>query len=457
MSKISTNAAFLSLSLGLACPAYAGSLGDSMDSFFNGSSFNHNITNPSAYEGQSATYYNAGSLFARTNIQNIQLAAITMPSVSAGCGGIDAFMGGFSHINSDQLVSFGKAVIANAVPFAVDLALQTWAPTIKENRDKLQAIADQFNTTAMNSCQIAQSAVSGLAAFADGEAKRHACATLGTQSNAFSDWLEAQHECSQVSTNQNTLAKNTDQATQHAIKINLNVVWDALMKSTYLKSNKEVAEFIMNMTGTVIYDAQGTPNYIPSMIVGNDTAIDTMLTGGDLDLYRCQSSDTCLSMSLRAIHLSESQAFNAKVRKTIDTLYANLQSDQPITDAEKSFVELSDIPILAMLIDDAHLNIPPESGLYAQSIAADILYAYLNNMLMMVNQSIANLSSVNPTDVQRTFAAIDDARNYLQTIRDHNKAKLSQHLALTERLRRKRDLVTQSASDATVSNLTFGY
>lgn len=457
MTKISANVVVLTLSVGLAFHAHAGSLGDSMDSFFNGSSFNSNVTNPSAYKGQSANYYNAGSLFARTNIQNIQLASITMPSVSAGCGGIDAFMGGFSHINSDQLVSFGKAVIANAVPFAVDLALQTWAPSIKENRDKLQAIADQFLTTSMNSCQVAQSAVSGLAAFADGEAKRHACATLGTQSNAFSDWLEAQHECSQVGTNQSTLAGNTDEATAHAVKINLNVVWDALMKSSYLESNKEVAEFIMNLTGTVIYNAQGTPSYIPSMIVGNDTAIHTMLTGGELDLYRCQSTDTCLSISLSTLTVSEDQAFNAKVRKTIDTLYANLQSDQPITDAEKSFVELSDIPILAILIDDAHLNIPPESQLYAQSIAADILYAYLNNMLMMVNQSIANLSSVNPTDVQRTFSAIDDARDYLQTIRDHNKAKLNQHLALTERLRRKRDLITQSASDATVSNLAFGH
>ncbi|MEZ8266670.1 conjugal transfer protein TraH [Vibrio cyclitrophicus] len=428
-----------------------------MNSFWDDSSFNHNITNPSAYQGQSATYYNAGSLFARTNIKNIQLAAITMPSVSVGCGGIDAFMGGFSHINSDQLVSFGKAVIANAVPFAVDLALQTWAPSIKENRDKLQAIADQFLTTSMNSCQVAQSAVDGLAAFTDGEAKRHACATLGTQSNAFADWLEAQHECRNVRTNQSTLASNTDDATAHAVKVNLNVVWDALMKSAYLQDNQEVAEFIVSLTGTVIYDAQGTPSYIPAMLVGNDTAINALLTGGDLEVYRCENTETCLSMSLSAISLSESQAFNAKVRHTVDTLYAHLQSDQPITESEKSFVELSDIPILAMLIDDAHLNLQPESHLYAQNIAADLLHAYLNNMLMIVNQSMTNLASVNPTDVNRTLEGINRARDYLQTLRDRHKAKLNAYLALTERLKRKRKLLGQSASDATLSNLTFGH
>ena len=58
-----------------------------------------------------------------------------------------------------------------------------------------------------------------------------------------------------------------------------------------------------------------------------------------------------------------------------------------------------------MLIDDAHLNLQPESHLYAQNIAADLLHAYLNNMLMIVNQSMTNLASVNPTDVNRTLEA----------------------------------------------------
>ncbi|CAK2284234.1 hypothetical protein VCRA2119O147_1450012 [Vibrio crassostreae] len=110
-----------------------------------------------------------------------------------------------------------------------------------------------------------------------------------------------------------------------------------------------------------------------------------------------------------------------------------------------------------MLIDDAHLNLQPESHLYAQNIAADLLHAYLNNMLMIVNQSLTNLASVNPTDVNRTLEGINRARDYLQTLRDRHKTKLNAYLALTERLKRKRKLLSQSASDATLSNLTFGH
>ncbi|MFS1982285.1 hypothetical protein BCU36_025410, partial [Vibrio lentus] len=39
----------------------------------------------------------------------------------------------FSHINADGLVQFGKAVVQNAAPFAVGLALQVWAPANQTN------------------------------------------------------------------------------------------------------------------------------------------------------------------------------------------------------------------------------------------------------------------------------------------------------------------------------------
>ncbi len=185
------------------------------------------------------------------------MASVTLPSISAGCGGIDAFMGGFSHINSDQIVSFGKAVIANAIPFAIDLALQVWAPPLKENRDKLQAIADEFLSTSINSCQVAQTGVAAWASFAGPEAKRHVCATYGTQNNQFADWLDAQHNCK-------------SESTKHTAKINPNVVWDALMKSAYLSSNKELTEMMMNLSGTIIYGDKGEASYHAALLNGND-------------------------------------------------------------------------------------------------------------------------------------------------------------------------------------------
>nr|AKN40504.1 IncF plasmid conjugative transfer pilus assemblyprotein TraH [Vibrio tasmaniensis] len=47
----------------------------------------------------------------------------------------------------------------------------------------------------MNSCEAAQASIGGLAAFAAPATKKHVCATLGTQNNAFSDWVQGQQEC----------------------------------------------------------------------------------------------------------------------------------------------------------------------------------------------------------------------------------------------------------------------
>ena len=111
----------------------AGGVNSSLDGFFNDLGYNTNVTHPNAYKGQAASYYNGGSLSVRSPIKSAQLVSVNLPDVSMGCGGIDAFMGGFSHISSDGLVQFGKAVVQNAPPFAVDLASPSLGATNQTN------------------------------------------------------------------------------------------------------------------------------------------------------------------------------------------------------------------------------------------------------------------------------------------------------------------------------------
>ena len=61
---------------------------------FDSSGYNANVTDTVAYEGQSANYYSGGSLFVRTNVVNVA-AAVTMPSVGAGCSGMICLWAGF--------------------------------------------------------------------------------------------------------------------------------------------------------------------------------------------------------------------------------------------------------------------------------------------------------------------------------------------------------------------------
>ncbi|WP_264757336.1 conjugal transfer protein TraH [Klebsiella pneumoniae] len=47
-------------------------------------------------------------------MKTIQLVSMTLPDINAGCGGIDAYLGSFSYINSEQLQRFAKQIMSNA-------------------------------------------------------------------------------------------------------------------------------------------------------------------------------------------------------------------------------------------------------------------------------------------------------------------------------------------------------
>ena len=80
------------------------SVNSDLNNFFNDLGFSDNTTAPNAYAGQEAGYYSGGSLFARDSVRDVQIAQVQLPSFRSGCGGIDLFTGGFSFIDSKQLL-----------------------------------------------------------------------------------------------------------------------------------------------------------------------------------------------------------------------------------------------------------------------------------------------------------------------------------------------------------------
>ncbi len=147
--------------LGVSLTAAADVNGD-MNNFFNKLGFASNTSQPQVWQGQAAGYASGGSLYARTQVKTIQLVSMTLPDINAGCGGIDAYLGSFSYINSEQLQRFAKQIMSNAAGYFFDLALQTTVPEIKTAKDFLQKMATDMNSMNLSSCQAAQGIVGGL-------------------------------------------------------------------------------------------------------------------------------------------------------------------------------------------------------------------------------------------------------------------------------------------------------
>ncbi|OZA41835.1 MAG: hypothetical protein B7X84_07340 [Alphaproteobacteria bacterium 17-39-52] len=106
-------------------------VGQDLTQFFNKLGGASNVSNPGAYKDQTAGYYTGGNIFARNQVHTSQLATIQLPDYRAGCGGIDMFMGAFSHISSERLIEALKAIGSNMASYALLLAIETMSPQIK--------------------------------------------------------------------------------------------------------------------------------------------------------------------------------------------------------------------------------------------------------------------------------------------------------------------------------------
>src|SRR5262245_22745233 len=138
-------------SIGLVCvltygvsAAYAG-IGGDLNHFFNQMGFSNNVTAPNAYQGQGAGYYSGGSLFARDSVRDVQIASVDLPSFRSGCGGIDLFTGGFSFVNSQQLIDAMQNIINNSIGYAFNLALESTTPEIANVMKYINTLSNEIN------------------------------------------------------------------------------------------------------------------------------------------------------------------------------------------------------------------------------------------------------------------------------------------------------------------------
>lgn len=160
--KLRTRITAFTLAVTLAFPSMTAQA-DWIGDFYSSAGAGVNATAPQAISTQSAVGFSGGGLSWRVPTKNFQPFSITPPSLKAGCGGIDAYLGGFSFPNKDAFVqalrNFGQA----SVGYFFQLALRTMAPEIAVTLDVINDVAQRVNQFSMNSCRSAKKAVDSLA------------------------------------------------------------------------------------------------------------------------------------------------------------------------------------------------------------------------------------------------------------------------------------------------------
>lgn len=380
-------AVFSSALLMLALPASA-DVNSDMNSFFNKLGFDSNTSQPQVWQGQAAGYASGGSLYARTQVKTIQLVSMTLPDLNAGCGGIDAYLGSFSYINSEQLQRFAKQIMSNSAGYFFDLALQTTVPEIKTAKDFLQKMASDINSTNLSSCQAAQGIVGGLFPRTQ-VSQQKVCQDISGESNLFADWAASRQGCTVGGSMDSVRDKASDKNKERITK-NINVIWSALGKNRMFDGNKELKEFIMTLVGTMVFDENGNITPLPARTTDRDL-IRAMMEGGTAQVYHCNDSDKCLKVVANAtVTISERNALKNQIKDILSSIQNKAVTDQKLTEKEKGFITSTTIPVFKYLVDPQMLGVS-NSLVYQLTdyIGYDILLQYIQELVQQARAMVA--------------------------------------------------------------------
>jgi conjugative transfer pilus assembly protein TraH len=403
-------------SLVFASQSYAG-LSSSLSGFLDSASYSSNVTEASASLTQQGGYLQGGSGYIRTPVENLQIANIQLPGINAGCGGIDIFTGGMSFISSEKLTQFGQAVVQNAIPYSVQLALKIWTPTIAENLQWFLDIVEAINNFNMSSCQAAQLGVNAVAGLFEGDdVKSAVCQSYGTQSNMFSDWLASKQGCDDDKAAEVTQkAKEAETPLADLIKANRNIVWFMLMKNDYLHANKQIAEYLMSMTGTVVYGDNVKNDITPwGPLIGDQTSagIDMMLYGkgtsssavttdesgktGETDttisIYECDSNsgEECKKKKIVSLNIDAKDALIPRLSATLANIGKKIKTDQDLQPDEENLVNSTHIPVAKFIENDIRSGLTPPYHEYAEVIAREVLSRFMDRAITQAAYSLQN-------------------------------------------------------------------
>ncbi|MCX0497976.1 MULTISPECIES: conjugal transfer pilus assembly protein TraH [Erwiniaceae] len=374
------------MALVVSSPALADVQGD-LNGFFGSLGYDGNVSKAQAWQGQAAGYMTGGSVYLRNPVKQVQLISMQVPSLNAGCGGIDAYLGAFSFINGAELQRFVKQIMSNAAGYAFDLALQTMVPELKQAKDFLQKLASDVNSANMSSCQAAQGIIGGLWPVSQ-VSNQKICQDIAGESNLFSDWAASRQGCTVGGQGDSVTGRAGDDMKDQVLK-NKNLVWDALGRNHLFDGNRQLKELVMSIVGSIIFNKTGDVTILTPMVDNRDV-ITVLMRGGTAKIYGCDDADLCLGPTVTDVTVSSDNGLVTLVRTIMLSINQKLGDDTGMTDREKGFINTTSVPVLKYLTNSRSMGMSPTYLIQvADFIAQDLMIQYLQELVKQAGQSLA--------------------------------------------------------------------
>ena len=436
--KIFALAGVMALSFSISAPADVADVASDLEDFWARTGGGINLSKPTAFEGQRAGHATMGSLYLRTQNRASGVASVQLPSVRAGCGGIDIFAGAFSFINSENLVAMSRAIMQNAVSFAFELALESLSPATKEIMDGLRDLSQRVNQMNINSCEAGQMIL------ADGLSRmdyssQHLCRTIGDMEGDWADRIAGRANCGGGSTTE-TL-KNASGALADQIPVDINYAWRAIQKNTFLAANREIAEFFMTLAGTVIVQAGKTddqgPQYRTLQPLGLTPATaKAMIEGGAYTVYRCNETTKCLNPTKTTKTMPPEKGLFKVTLDRLEALSNSIDADTSLPADVVDLINLTSLPVHRHLVvakSYKYQFAADDMNSIAEMVAVDLTLKYIEEALFeMVKGSSA--VKISGGETEKFEARLRESRDVVMNLRREAFERYAQAVLNVERV-----------------------
>lgn len=218
-----------------------------------------NVTAAGIYESAHLNIATAGGFVYRAPRADFTPFQFTPPKLSAGCGGIDLFMGAFSIPSKEEFLNYLRAIGSSLPGLAFQLALQTLSPDLSEQVTSFRDLIREYSSKFQDSCAAAQTLLDMTGAQGYMQKLKYSASNHLRDSGVASDAFESD---AMTRTDGASVFKHTPTRTDsggNAIEAGeINLTWSLLGGGTLThKYPKELKELMMTLVGTSIYTQSG--------------------------------------------------------------------------------------------------------------------------------------------------------------------------------------------------------
>ena len=400
---------------------------------------------PGVVEDQLGGYMTGGSLHTRNGVSDDKLINIQLPSLNAGCGGIDLHFGGLGYINSANLQKLVKDIGSSALSYGAMLAIKTISPQVADVLSQLEAMARFLNSQNINSCQMGALIAAG--AFPKTTASQELACNARNMDGGVGDYFAARADCTTVDK-----AKANKDDYKGVLGTEFNLVWHALKKLDPGMSQERI-EDLMSLSGTLISkpnedDKGGITLIHKNSLIKDSKLIEGKLYGNNgtaMKLYKCLDGDKCIKLDNKTESITEKDSYLYLIREIIVSIAEKLMSEtaggsaQALSSDEEHVVQTSSVPIISIISLETALKgngIGLATEEYSELVAFDYLISYLDSMLDEVYKALATLeySQMDSEHIKSFKEEIRYIKGYLISERQGAFERMNTLLSVKQRL-----------------------